>query len=138
MSNIISTDTPVRDKRGWGTYRFIEEQQWWVLQDQSRHSKPLLFTTTDHHATLANHGIVSIRESSDGVMYVCSFRCLYDLLLGRFHVTVLDVMPDSVVEQWRVLRYDTNRLAQALELDVTDILTVNRDASLLGVVVTEE
>jgi rRNA pseudouridine-1189 N-methylase Emg1 (Nep1/Mra1 family) len=81
-----------------GTYRFIEEQQRRVFQDQPRHGETLLLTSANHHTALANHGVVSVRERADCVVHVCALRSLDDLLVARFHVTVFDVVPDGIVE----------------------------------------
>jgi hypothetical protein len=126
--------------RRWSrdTYRFVKEEERRIFKDKSRYRETLLLASTDHHPALADHGIVPIRERTDRVMHVCAFRCLDDLFITCFHVAVLDVVSDSVVKQWRVLWYDTNRFAQAFERHVANVLAVDKDTAFLGVVVSEE
>ena len=71
-------------------------------------------------------------------MHVRPFRCLDDLLFARFQVAIFDVVTNGVVEQRRILRHDADRLAQALERDVADILAIDQNASFLYIVVAEE
>lgn len=120
------------------TNGFIKEQQRRIFQNQTRHSEALFLTARDHHATLADHGVVAVRKRADGVVHVCAFRSLFDLVLAGIHVAVFDVVADCVVEQRCVLGHDADCFAQAFERDVADVLAVNEDAAFLGVVVAEE
>jgi hypothetical protein len=50
----------------------------------------------------------------------------------------MDVVFDGVIEQWCILRHDTNGATQTVERNVANVLTINEDATFLRIVVAEQ
>ena len=71
-------------------------------------------------------------------MHLGQLRGGLDLLLAGAGPAIADVVANGVIEQHGVLGHDTDRRAQAVLGDVTDVLAVNQDAAVGNVVEPEQ
>ena len=62
-------------------HRLIKEQNWGILQQRPRNSRPLLLTSTDHQSPLSNLGLIPLWQPHNSIMHI-------RLLRGRNHFFV--------------------------------------------------
>mgnify|MGYP003333936453 CR=1 FL=1 len=85
-------------------------------------------------AGFADARVVALRQSHDKVMRRGGLGGLDHLsFLDRFR-PVSDIGPDGVVEQHRILGHQRDRLAQTVNRDRLDILTVDKHLAAIGIV----
>lgn len=102
--------------------------------------------------------LVSIRESKDSVVDIGSLGRFVNLLVSRIDTSVSNVVPkvgsvvnsrfssndekvsllDGIIEQDRVLRDDSNGLADRGLFNAPDVLAIQQDGSLLNVEKAEQ
>lgn len=61
-----------------------------------------------------------------------------DLLWSGFKISVADVVLDCSIEEWHVLRHNPDGLSEGVQCDVSDILAVYQNPSLLNIVEAEK
>lgn len=71
-------------------------------------------------------------------MYLCTLRRREDFLCGGADTAVPDVVLNRVIKQRCILRYDANTPPERLYRHVSDVLSINEDASSLHIIKTEQ
>ena len=108
---------------------FIEEDNFRILEQNSRNCQPLLLSPANHETTLSNLGLIPRRQLLDGLVDIRLPGGFKDLLVSRIQLPIADVVHNVLVEQRCILRHDANGLAKALELDLGDILVVDENTT---------
>ena len=86
--------------------RLVQEQHLGVLEDRPRDGDPLLLPAGELHATLADAGVVPVRERGDEAVGVGGLGDSDDLLLGHLILLAVgDVCSDGAVEENRFLAH---------------------------------
>jgi hypothetical protein len=83
---------------------------------------------------LAELGLVAVGQRGDEVVRVGRAGRREDLLVGRLQAPVADVVEDARAEQQRLLQDDAELLAHRRDGEVAQVVPVERDAPVLGVV----
>ena len=109
------------------TRRLIEDHDRRILQQHAGDGEPLLFATGESVAALADDGVVPLGEFGDHVMDTSRFACGDQFVVGCFGSGVPKVVTDLLVEEMRILADDTDRLAQRVLGDCSNVETVDRD-----------
>ena len=115
--------------------RFVEQQQWRILEKRPRDGDPLALATRKPHPAVADQRAHAVRQVLDEVA-ARRESGVEHLLIRGVGSAVADILHDRAVEQGNVLRDNTDGLAQALLCDPSDILAVDQDPAVLRVVET--
>jgi len=110
------------------TYRLIEEQNGWVFQQGACYRKPLLFAAGHHQSTLADSCRVAVWEFHDSFVHLRLLRRCNYLFVTRVQPPISHVMYNVCMEQWGILRDDTNCGTQRRELDPRYVLAIDEYA----------
>src|SRR5690606_486835 len=117
-----------------GRRGLIEDQNRCILEKRPGDAEALALTAGKHHATLADKGVVALRQIADEAVAERITRSLYDFLVGRSGAAVADVLADTAVEQCGFLRHHGDLLAQAVLADAANVLTVDEDTPVTYVI----
>jgi hypothetical protein len=120
------------------TYRFIEEQNRRILQEQPSNSHPLLLSSRYHETSLSDLCFVLVGQTLDGLVDLCFLRSCNHFFIGGIKPSITNVVHDVGVEQGSILRHDADSLAQRFELNILDILPVYQDPASLRIVESEQ
>ena len=97
-----------------GGSRFVQDKDWWILQDSTGNADALALSTGEFSSAVANHGVVALLTGHDKVMGVGYLGSFDDLLhSGIFH-TESDVVVEGVIEQDGFLVDVAHDAAQAM------------------------
>ena len=111
----------------------VEDKNGRVLDDRAGQGNALPLPAREHHAPLTHGRLVALRQLRDELVGVCLLRCSLDFRLGGIELAVADVLADGGAEEEGLLDDHGQRPAHALEREVADILSVERDPALLRV-----
>jgi len=98
----------------------------------------LAFTSRQLQPSLSNLGIVSIGEVQNTLVNIGSLARLVYVFLRRIRSGVEQVVHDGSVEQNRILGHYTNVSAEAIELEVPKVVTVDGDGAVRDIVEAEK
>ena len=105
---------------------FIEDQDWGIFEQRAGDGNALLFAARQFQPALADLGGIAFRQRYDEVVDRSATRSSFDFVLVRTLAAIADVVTDTLVEQHRVLRHNTDACAQRALGDVANILTVEQ------------
>src|SRR6266403_3385895 len=100
--------------------RFIQNQNWWILQECPRNRKALLFAHTQLHSALPHNAAQSVRQPIDEGTRVCHRRCLQQFFIRRIRLPNLQVLADGAVKQKAFLRHHPDLLPQCANVEITN------------------
>ena len=112
----------------------VQDQEARVLQDHAGDGQPLLLAAAEPVAALAHHRVVAVGQPGDEVVDVGRPAGRLQLGLGGVGAGVEQVGPHRVVEQVGLLGHHADLLRQRLQGDVAQVVAVDGDAALGGVV----
>ena len=118
--------------------RLVKEQDGRVFQQQSCHCQTLFLSSRDHQTSLSDLCGILIGQPIDRLVNLGFTGGLEYLFVGRFQIAVSDIVENICVEQWCILRDDTNGFSERCELDVFDVLPINQDTTRAGIVESEK
>ena len=116
-----------RAKNCGATHRLVKEENLGVLEQDARDRHALLLSPRDHHPPLANLGQPLVRQTLDRLRDVGQPRRLFHFIVRRIEAAVSDVVQNVAMEEGRLLRDDTNLTPQRLELNIVQLLPVDKD-----------
>ncbi len=105
--------------------RFIQNQNWRILQQRSRNRKPLLFAHTQLYSALPHHAAQSVRQPIDEGTRVCHRRCLQQFFIRRIRLPDLQVLADGAVKQKAFLRHHPDLLPQRANAEITNRTSID-------------
>src|SRR5262249_21310717 len=90
--------------------RFIQNQNWRILQECPRNRKPLLFAHTQLYSALPDNAAQSVRQPINEGTRVCHRSCLQQFFIRLIRVPNLQVLADGAVKQEAFLRHHPDLL----------------------------
>src|SRR5262249_15556318 len=90
--------------------RFIQNQNWRILQECPRNRKPLPFPYTQLYPALPYHSVKSMRQPIDEGTRVSHRRSLQQFFICRIRLPNLQVLADGAVKQEAFLRHHPDLL----------------------------
>lgn len=120
------------------TYRFIEEEDGRVFQQQSRDCHSLLLASGYHKTAFPDLCLILLWETLNCLIDLSPLRSGNNLFIGGVQSAVPDVVHDIGMEQRSILWHDTNRLSKGFQLHILDVLAIDQDFTALRVVEAEE
>ncbi len=117
---------------------FVEHQDRRREQDAAGDRKPLALAARERHATLADQGLIVLRQPRDVVVQPRHLARLGDALALGPGIAVGDVVLDRGGKEEGVLLDQADGAAQRRHRDVTHILAVDRDQATADVVVARD
>ena len=112
----------------------IKDQYRWVFQKRPGDRHTLLFSAGQFQAPLTHLCLIAQSGLCNEVMNVGTLCRLNDLLRGRLHLTVSDVVTNGVIEQDRVLGHDPDVTAKAGLFEFPHIHPVDLNVPTLHVI----
>ena len=107
--------------------RLIQNEHTRVFQEDAGDGDALLLAAGEHHAALADDGIVAIRHGHDVLVDFGQLGGLDHLVHRRAWTAIADIIQNRTGEEEHVLLDDADAAAQIGQLDAADILPVQRD-----------
>ncbi len=92
--------------------RFIQQQNWRVLENSACDSKALLLTAGKEAAFVANYCFVTLWLRHNKIVGIGRSRRFTNFFWRRIEPTELDIAEDCVVKQKRLLRDEPHLFAQ--------------------------
>src|SRR5574337_2159135 len=117
-----------------GRGRLVQDEDGRVLQYSPGDGDPLLLAAGQAYPTLADPGLVSIRERVDELLGIGDPGCLHDLAWSYVTLSVGDIVQDSIIEQDRLLGDDPHLLPQRRERHPRNIDPIDPDTTACGIV----
>src|SRR6476619_1165862 len=105
--------------------RFIQNQNWRILQECPRNRKPLLFAHTQLYSALPHHAAQSLRQPIDEGTRVCHSRRLQQFFIRRIRLPNLQVLADGAVKQKAFLCHHPDLLPQCANVEITNRTSVD-------------
>ena len=118
--------------------RFVENQHLRIAQDRTRQRDALFLAAGETDAAFADERVVFVRKLFDEIRGGGDFRGGGDLFGRGVRNAVGDVLRDRSVEEEDILQDETEEGAVGAELEVADILAVQRDGTVLRFVEADE
>ena len=105
--------------------RLVEDQDPGVLEDDAGDREPLLLAAGEAVAALADDRPVAVREGGDELVEVRGPGGRLELVDGRLGAGVEEVAPDRVVPEEGVLEDDADGLADRLQRQLAQVVSVD-------------
>ena len=112
----------------------VQHQDGGLPQHRPGNGKPLLLPAGKAHAPFPHHRVVAVRHPLDKTVRPGGDGRLHNLLHRGVRHAVGDVLGDGAVEQEGILQHQGNLAAQGRQGHAADVLPVNPDCPLQGVV----
>src|SRR5439155_25243710 len=106
-----------------------EDQDRGVLQERTGYRHALALAARERGAALADDRVVALGQARDELVRVRGPSRRLDLRAVRAGTTVGDVLGERDRKQERLLEHQRDRRAHALELELAQVLAVDRDRS---------
>ena len=106
------------------------------MQNRTRNRNPLALATRQPRPTLADLGIVAIRETHNKVVRICRLRCLDHTQWISTWLGVGDVLINASREQIRLLEHNPKLTTQVVELDLPHINAIHQNTALIRIIET--
>ena len=106
------------------------------MQNSARNRNPLALATRQPRPTLADLGVVAIREPHNKVVRIRSFCCLDHTQWISTWLGIGDVLINAPREQIRLLENNPELTSQVVELDLPHINAIHQNAALIRIVET--
>ncbi len=131
LQRLLDQSLRFRVQRGG---RLVQDEDAWVAQDGARDGQALLLTPREFHAALADLRIVAILLLDDEVVRIRCLRRFKQLLVCGLRSAIAQVVADRAREEERLLKDDPDLAAQRVKGHVPQIIPVDQDPALGGVV----
>src|SRR5262245_8260232 len=105
--------------------RFIQNQNWRILQECPRNRKPLLFAHTQPYAALPNNAAQSVRQPINEETGICHRCGLQQFFIRCINLSNLQVLADRAVKQKAFLRHHPDLLPQCANVEITNRTSVD-------------
>src|SRR6476620_3540678 len=92
--------------------RFIQQQNWRVLENSACDGKALLLPAGKKAAFVANYCFVTVWLGDNKIVGIGRSRRFVNFFRRRIEPAELDIAEDCVVKQKRLLRHETHLFAQ--------------------------
>src|SRR5215471_8951376 len=93
---------------------FVEDENRGIAQNSTSDSQPLALPGREIVTLLTYDSLISLRQANDVFVDIGFLRGLYDLFQRGPGATDLDILTHSAGEEYRVLQYHADILAQQL------------------------
>ena len=117
---------------------FIQNQNLRIAEKRSADGKKLALALRKIRAGGGEHRIIAIGQCGDDLVTVGALCGFNHLLVGYASVSILEIVSDRVGEENRVLQHDTDRIAQNIGRNITDVHSVNGDTAAVNVIKAHE
>ena len=107
--------------------RLVQNEHARVFQEDTGDGDALLLAAGEHHAALADDGVVSVRHGHHVLVNFSQFGGLDHIVHRRVRAAVADIIQNRTREEEDILLDDADAAAQIGQLDMADILPVERD-----------
>jgi hypothetical protein len=114
--------------------RIVKDEHRGIREDRARNRDALALAAGQRKASLAEQGVVAVRQVGDELRRARQLRRLRDLLVGRVRPREADVLAHRVREQERLLENERNRAAHIREPQLPDVVSVETDDAIVRVV----
>ena len=118
--------------------RFVQDQNRRALQERPCQRESLALTARKRDAALADRRLIALWHCADELVGFGLARRFHDLVQCRLGPAVRDIVADRRREQHRLLRHNPNLAAQRAILKLSDVMSVEQYAALLGIVEAEQ
>ncbi len=108
---------------------FVQDQDRRVFEEHARNRQALFLTTRQFHPALADHGIQTVRQRSDGAVELGAPCGLQDLGFRRIKPAIENILAQGAAEQEHVLLHDADLAAQRFQGHRADIHPIDGDAA---------
>src|SRR6266540_3769755 len=122
------------DRRG----RLVHDEDRGVLDESAGDRDPLALSPGQLGSPLSDRGLVAVRQLGDEVVRVRGLCRRDDLIHLSADPSVLDVRGNAAGEQQRLLQNDADLIAQRLEGELPDVVAVDKNPTLFGIVEAHE
>ncbi len=133
QSNHCFLDVHLRpriDRRGC----FVQNENLRIGKNRAGNREQLSLSLTEIVAALGQYGVVSVRKPFDEFPRLRRFRRRLDLIHGRVQLSVPDIVRDSILEQYRILQNNRDRVAQGLFRNVLHVDAIDGNPALIHVI----
>ena len=113
---------------------FIENEELRIFDEGTGKRESLLLTATELVAASTNVSVDSFRLLLDKVLSVRFCKSFPDFVVGCVTISHQDVLADRCVEQDRLLRNVTDLAAPVSHIDCFQVLTINKNLSVIGII----
>ncbi len=118
--------------------RFVEDQDFGLLEERPRYGQSLPLATGQPRATLADLGLIAVRQFLDHLVDLRRLAGLDDLFEARMGVGHDEVVVKGSGEENGFLRHDPEDAPQLVGGQVADVLAIQIDMAFLGQVESEQ
>ena len=118
--------------------RFVQEQNLGVFEDGSRDGHALELATRELYTPFTNLLAITFGESHDLVVKRNGFAGVSHFIFGSVEFGVSQILQDRLVEQNRVLWYDTHVCTKTVHGHGTYVLVIYQDSTFSNIVEAEE
>ncbi len=118
--------------------RVVEDEDARLHEDGPGNRDALALPAGKREPLLANDGVVAFGQPGDEIVGVSEASGALDLLVGRVHPPVGDVVPDSVGKEEGVFEDNADVPAQVVEAQFTHIRAIDLHRSGFGFVEARE
>src|SRR5712691_2997942 len=117
-----------------GTGSFVQDQNAWVLQNDTSNGYALLLSAGELIASLANDGVITVVKFYDPVMNRCCFSRCNHLLFCCIRTGIHQVFPDGRVKKVCLLRNHTDYFTQRGQRNILHIMPINLDGTTIYII----
>ncbi len=93
-------------------------------------------TAAEGDAPFPHLGFETVRQGQDKIVYPGDLRGAFDVLFGKVLAAIGDIEGDAALQKHGVLGDDADLPPKPLEVEPPDVLSVDEDRALLGIVKT--
>lgn len=108
-----------------------------VFQNRPCDSHALAFSSAQSKSTVADFGVVPVREGHDPIVNARGPTSLVNFLVGGCRVGVFQVVHQCLVEQGRVLGHNSDEPPHRVDCQVLDVLVIDLDTSPGAIIIAE-
>ena len=117
---------------------FIEHQHRGIFQDGSGQGNALALPTGQPLAPLSHHGVVALRQGFNKPGGLGEHGCLLDGSPGGAKAAISNVLGHGAVEEEDFLAHQADGLAEVLEFQPLDPLTIQEDLAALNLIEAQQ
>ena len=113
---------------------FIQNQDTWILEEDTRDSNPLLFAAGELVATFTNNRIIAIFQFHNALMDGCRLRRSDHFCLSSLRASIQNVLSNGGMKQVGLLCHHTDQRTKRGQRKLFHIDTVDLDRSALHII----
>ena len=117
---------------------FIKDQNRGILEHRAGDGKTLLLPAGKLNPTLADQGVVAIREVFDKFMGVRDFGCGHHLFFGGIWAAKQDIIAHAAVEKEYILEDNADLLAERIECKIAQVMPIQGDTAAADIIKTRD